>query len=49
VIFRTGATGAGLHDLAGPLLGVAAVFLLVCVADRSLGRVGTDRRAGADS
>lgn len=41
--FRTGATSAGLHDLAGPLLGVAAAFLLVCSVDRSLDRVGTDR------
>ncbi|MFC8373256.1 hypothetical protein ACFUIT_35780 [Streptomyces sp. NPDC057239] len=33
----------GLHDLAGLLLGAAA-FLLVCAADRPLGRVGTGPR-----
>ncbi|WP_413755524.1 MFS transporter [Streptomyces sp. MMBL 11-3] len=38
--FHDGATSAGLHSLARLLLGVAAVFLLVCVADRTLGRDG---------
>ncbi|MFI7385357.1 MFS transporter [Streptomyces sp. NPDC049813] len=43
VFFRSGATSAGLHDMARLLLAVAAVFLVACVADRSLGRVGRDR------
>ncbi|MEU6818600.1 MFS transporter [Streptomyces sp. NPDC046860] len=34
--FDDGATSAGLHTMAWPLLGVAGVFLLVCVGDRSL-------------
>ncbi|WP_192582628.1 hypothetical protein [Streptomyces triticiradicis] len=40
--FGDGATGAGLHAMAWPLLGVAAVFLLACAADRSPARVGRD-------
>ncbi|MFD0319063.1 MFS transporter [Streptomyces flavalbus] len=42
VFFRAGATSSGLHSMAWLLVGVTAVFLLVCVADRSLGRVGRD-------
>ncbi|WP_374103130.1 MFS transporter [Streptomyces sp. B93] len=42
VFFRDGATSAGLHSMAWLLVGVTAVFLLACVADRSLGRVGRD-------
>ncbi len=38
LVFPTGATSTGLHDLAALLLGVAAAFLLVCTADRSLSR-----------
>ncbi|WP_078959718.1 MFS transporter [Streptomyces sp. NRRL B-24085] len=41
VFFRDGATSAGLHAMAWPLIGVAAVFLVLCTADRSLGRVGS--------
>lgn len=40
--FRDGATSPGLHSMAWLLLGVATTFLLVCVADRSLARVGRD-------
>ncbi|MER6677148.1 hypothetical protein [Streptomyces sp. NPDC000983] len=40
VVFHAGATRAGPHDLAAVLVAVAAVFLLVCAADRSLGRHG---------
>ena len=38
LVFPTGATSTGLHDLAALLLGVATAFLLVCAADRSLSR-----------
>ncbi|GGU00625.1 hypothetical protein GCM10010256_70810 [Streptomyces coeruleorubidus] len=41
VFFRGGATSSGLHAMAWLLIGVAAVFLALCTADRSLGRVGT--------
>lgn len=41
VFFRDGATSSGLHAMAWVLVGVAAVFLVLCAADRSLGRVGT--------
>jgi MFS family permease len=40
--FRDGATSAGLHGLSGLLLVVAVLFLVVAVADRSLGRVGRE-------
>ena len=38
--YRDGATTGGLHDLAGLLIGVAVLFLIVTVTDRSLSRVG---------
>ncbi|MFE6286428.1 MFS transporter [Streptomyces sp. NPDC057877] len=41
VFFRDGATSSGLHAMAWLLIGVAALFLLLCTVDRSLGRVGT--------
>ncbi|MGW5972754.1 MFS transporter [Streptomyces sp. NPDC055186] len=41
VFFRDGATSSGLHAMAWVLIGVAALFLVLCAADRSLGRVGT--------
>ncbi|MDH6565505.1 MFS family permease [Streptomyces sp. SAI-117] len=41
VSFRDGATSSGLHSMAWPLIGVAAVFLVLCLADRSLGGVGS--------
>ncbi|MCW8382221.1 MFS transporter [Streptomyces justiciae] len=41
VFFRDGATSSGLHAMAWSLIGVAAVFLVLCAADRSLARVGT--------
>jgi sugar phosphate permease len=40
VFLRDGATSSGLHAMAWVLIGVAAVFLVLCTADRSLGRVG---------
>ncbi|MGY0022188.1 MFS transporter [Streptomyces sp. cg35] len=40
--FQDGATGAGLHGLAWLLIAVAGSFLLLCLADRSLSRVGRD-------
>ncbi|MBO1332213.1 MFS transporter [Streptomyces sp. VRA16 Mangrove soil] len=40
--FRDGATSAGLHGMAWLLIGVAALFLVMSVVDRSLGRVGRD-------
>jgi hypothetical protein len=40
VFLRDGATSSGLHAMAWMLIGVAAVFLVLCTADRSLGRVG---------
>ncbi|MEU6392408.1 MFS transporter [Streptomyces sp. NPDC046939] len=42
VFFRSGATSAGLHGMAWLLIAVAALFLIACVADRSLSRVGRD-------
>ncbi|MFJ8148709.1 MFS transporter [Streptomyces sp. NPDC096048] len=39
VFFSNGATSSGMHDLAWLLIGVAALFLLVCIADRSLSSV----------
>ncbi|MFJ4980406.1 hypothetical protein ACIP6X_34685 [Streptomyces coeruleorubidus] len=39
--FRYGATSSGLHGMAWVLVGVAAVFLVLCAADRSQGCVGT--------
>lgn len=42
VFFRSGATSAGLHGMAWLLVAVAALFLIACVADRSLSRVGRD-------
>ncbi|WP_312635271.1 MFS transporter [Streptomyces noursei] len=44
--FRRGATTDGLHHLSWLLLAVAAAFLVVSVADRSLHRIG--RPPGAD-
>ncbi|MEU0029645.1 MFS transporter [Streptomyces sp. NPDC006335] len=41
VFFRDGATSPGLHAMAWSLLGVAAVFLVLCTADRSLARATT--------
>jgi hypothetical protein len=41
VFFRDGATSSGLHAMAWVLVGVAAELLVLCAADRSLGRVGT--------
>ncbi|MFF8975046.1 hypothetical protein [Streptomyces sp. NPDC014995] len=41
MFFREGATSSELHAMAWVLVGVAAVFLVLCAADRSLGRVGT--------
>ncbi|WP_413105833.1 MFS transporter [Streptomyces sp. Inha503] len=41
LFFRDGATSSGLHAMAWSLIGVTAVFLVLCTADRSLGRVGT--------
>ncbi len=46
VFFRGGATSSGLHAMAWWLIGVAAVFLVLCTADRSLGRVGISRIDG---
>ncbi|WP_305127222.1 MFS transporter [Streptomyces longispororuber] len=40
--FQDGATTAGLHDLAWLLVAVAALFLVVSLADRSLRRVGRE-------
>jgi hypothetical protein len=45
VFFRDGATSPGLHAMAWSLLGVAAVFLVLCTADRSLGRGTTPGEA----
>ncbi|MFJ8822529.1 MFS transporter [Streptomyces sp. NPDC102467] len=42
VFFRSGATSAGLHDMAWLLVAVAVLFLVACLADRSLSRVGQD-------
>ncbi|MEV1022077.1 MFS transporter [Streptomyces sp. NPDC050264] len=42
VFFRSGATSAGLHGMAWLLVAVAALFLIACLADRSLSRVGRD-------
>ncbi|MGW4079070.1 hypothetical protein ACWELB_37290 [Streptomyces asiaticus] len=39
--FRDGATSSGLHAMVWLLIVVAVVFLVLCAADRSLGRVGT--------
>jgi hypothetical protein len=40
VFFHDGATSSGLHAMAWLLIGVAALFLLLCIADRSLSGVG---------
>ncbi|GAA1752914.1 MFS transporter [Streptomonospora arabica] len=40
--FQDGATTAGMHGLAWPMIGAAALFLVASVADRSLNRVGRD-------
>ncbi|MFI7342843.1 MFS transporter [Streptomyces sp. NPDC050085] len=42
VFFRGGATSAGLHDLARLLVVVAGLFLVTCLTDRSLSRVGRE-------
>ncbi|MFF3934436.1 MFS transporter [Streptomyces hirsutus] len=49
LFFGEGATSAGLHRLAWPLLGVATVFLLVCAGDRSLARVGREETVNKPS
>ncbi|WP_328501038.1 MFS transporter [Streptomyces sp. NBC_00457] len=41
VFFHDGATSSGLHAMAWLLIGVTALFLLLCIADRSLSGVGT--------
>ncbi|GGW95879.1 MFS transporter [Streptomyces malachitofuscus] len=41
VFFRDGATSSGLHAMGWSLIAVAAVFLVLCTADRSLGHAGT--------
>ncbi|WP_257980653.1 MFS transporter [Streptomyces sp. CB02959] len=46
--FRHGATTGGLHHLSRLLLAVAAAFLVVSVADRSLHRVGRARDGEGD-
>nr|WP_256984056.1 MFS transporter [Streptomyces sp. XY006] len=47
VFFHDGATDAGLHAMAWMLTGVAASFLVLCLADRSLGRVAHRGEGGA--
>jgi predicted MFS family arabinose efflux permease len=39
LVFAHGATTAGLHDLALVMLAAAGLFLVITVADRSLGRL----------
>ncbi|NEB76156.1 multidrug efflux MFS transporter [Streptomyces sp. SID14478] len=42
VFFRGGATSAGLHSMAWLLLAIAGLFLIGCLVDRSLRRVGRE-------
>jgi MFS family permease len=46
--FGGGVDTAGLHDLAAFLVGVAVLFVVVTLVDRSLGRIGAPADVGLD-